>query len=353
LPACTGLSWWWSSSSPSFSSLSTGQEFKNNFTNPSLVSTTTSKSNARGSHCWHNLSFIHIHKCGGTTIQATMRALRTQIMTMQQSYSSSSYVSITSNVDTYQYSSGGGSQRQKEVNRQKRLAYIQAIARAQQQQDHLDTLTTGLTSSSSSSEPSLSFPVFTIVRDPVDRFLSAFQQIMHYHDDFRSACLKSTAKATIQCVIQYVRQRASISSADVHLAPMAVHLRLFHETDVAISVFHLKDINAISQYLTLDEGSTSLSSFFPFSSVMMTSHGNTTTSAKTKTTIAPVHTIKHIHDRRQVKFATSQVLATMSVKDCDDQMLQDICHLYAVDVAMMHSLGFETPYCSTTNFASS
>jgi hypothetical protein len=131
---------------------------------------------------------------------------------------------------------------------------------------------------------------------------------------------------------------------------MAMHLRLFHETDIAISVFHLKDIREISQYLHL-EGSSASSSFpFSSSSMMMMSrdHNNSFVGARTAATRAATPVI-HIHDRSQVKFATSKVLATMSVKDCDSKMLQDICDLYAVDVAMMHSLGFETPYCTLSS----
>jgi Sulfotransferase family len=225
------------------------------------------------------------------------------------------------------------------------------LQQQQQQQQHHDTVPTGLTSSSSSS-PTLSFfPVFTLVRDPVDRFLSAFQQVMHYNDELRSSCLKRTAKATIQCAIAYVRQKTSYGSGslDVHLIPMAMHLRLFHETDIAISVFHLKDIRAISQYLQLESSSLST---FPFSLSKMMSHNkNIVSSPATITTTRATATpaVIHIHDRSQVKFATSKVLATMSVNDCDAQMLYDICDLYAVDVAMMHALGFETPYCSLSS----
>jgi Sulfotransferase family len=344
LPACTGLSWW--STSPTL------QDFNNNNNNNttitlSLVPSTTTTRNNNSNAYWHNLSFIHIHKCGGTTIQATMRALQTQIIR-----SSSSLNNVTCNVETYKYSIGGGSKRQKEVNSQKRLAHIQDIARAQQQQQQHQQHDTALTKSGLISSV---FPVFTIVRDPVDRFLSAFQQVMHYNDDLRSTCLKRTAKATIQCVIEFVRQKTNYNGnggggLDVHLVPMAMHLRLFHETDIVISVFHLKDIRAISQYLQFDSGSSSSS--FPFFSsstttTMMSRNNNSITSTGTAT--AATAPVIHIHDRSQVKFATSKVLATMSaVKDCDSKMLQDICDLYAVDVAMMHSLGFETTYCSSS-----
>jgi hypothetical protein len=249
LPACTSLSWW----------SHDDDERELFFSLP------------------HNISFVHMHKCGGTTVQQTMLDVRKNIRASGSSYC---------HIQTYKYSIGGGSAQTKEQNRLKRDAHIQAIAQAQ--------------------EKGAEFPVFTLVRDPVERFLSAFQEVMHYNEDLRSSCLKRTAKATINCVIEDIRRTSY--RRDVHLVPMAMHLRLFD--DIAVSVFHLEDIALISQYF-----------------------------------VGSSRKVKHSRDRTQEKYATSKILAQMSVADCDRQMIRDICDLYAIDVAMMESIGFATPNC--------
>ena len=254
LPACTGLSWW------------------------PLDKNLTSHYN----YVPQNISFVHMHKCGGTTVKAAMQDLRRAIR---------SEPNFQSRIESYRYSFGGGSAKQKERNSKLRLDHIQSIAEAQERQ--------------------LLFPVFTLVRDPVDRFLSGVQQVMHYNDDFRSKCLKKTAKMTIQCAIEDVTRTSF--RRDVHLVPMAMHLRLFDEyDDLKVAVFHLKDIKHVLRYL----GAT----------------GEAAT---------------HTHDRTQEKYATSKVLATMTANDCDEHMLRDICGIYAVDVAMMRSMGYAPTSCPT------
>ena len=249
----------------------------------------------------HNITFCHTHKCGGTTVQGTMQALRDTIR--KKSLGSSSAVCT---LQTYKYSMGGGTKQQKEENRLKRDAHLAAIGHIQKTQ--------GATA----------FPVFTVVRDPVERFLSAVQQVMHYNTDFRQTCLKRTAKATLLCAITDIRDTAY--RRDVHLLPMVTHLRLLDTAaaaaDILVSVFHLRDIDAIAQY---------------FVGFMKKKNVNDNDNQKMM--------IPHWRDRSKVEYATSKVLATMSVQDCDADMLRDICELYAIDVAMLRELKFPTLYC--------
>jgi hypothetical protein len=280
LPACTALEWSWLPKSSNSTTVS---------------NTSTSNTSAYDySYLPQRLSFVHMHKCGGTTIKSSLYDLSRKLKASASasSSSSSSSSSLRAKTRSYRYSFGGGSTKQKETNQRAR-------------QDHVDAIKT---SSSSSSSQMDYFPVFCLVRDPVERFLSAVQQVMHYNDELRSSCLKTTAKATIQCAIRDIA--STQYRRDVHLLPMATHLRLFDQEDIKVSVFSMTDLPYILRYLNQAPST-------------------------------------HIRDRSKVKYATSKILATMSVKDCNEQMRRDICELYAVDVAMMKSLGFETKYCAT------
>jgi hypothetical protein len=88
---------------------------------------------------------------------------------------------------------------------------------------------------------------------------------------------------------------------------MVMHWRLLDS--VRISVFGLRDIDALSYYF-----------------------------------LGKV-TARHARDKSIGEYATSPILAQLSVQDCDETMLRSICNLYGVDVAMMKHLGFELRYC--------
>jgi hypothetical protein len=272
LPACTALEW----------SRRVIQ------VHPHTTASNASTSAYDYSYLPQRLSFVHMHKCGGTTIIASLFDLSHKLK------ASATSSSVRAKTRSYRYSFGGavGSTKRKETNNKSR-------------QDHVDAIKT---SSSLTSSQMDYFPVFCLVRDPVERFLSAVQQVMHYNDELRNSCLKTTAKATIQCAIRDIA--STQYRRDVHLLPMATHLRLFDQEDIKVSVFSMTEhLPYILRYFNQ----------------------------------APS---KHIRDRSKVKYATSKILATMSVKDCNEQMRNDICELYAVDVAMMKSLGFETKYCA-------
>ena len=50
--------------------------------------------------------------------------------------------------------------------------------------------------------------------------------------------------------------------------------------------------------------------------------------------------VYHARDRSNVDYATSSILAQLSIDDCTDEMIQQICKLYHVDVELMKWLGF-------------
>ena len=225
-------------------------------------------------------------------------------------------------VKTYKHSYGGGSKEKKLIWDAKRLAHINSIAQSQQP--------------SSRREES----IFTVVRSPIDRFLSAIQQVMHYNVDFREKCLfepslissvvkklintelsqqseqkeklklKRLRQQTIQCATQDMI--TTNYRKDVHLLPITSHFRLLD--DVAVSVFNMNDIQHVLSYLV----------------------GNSNQEEDNSTSTK----VYHARDRSNVDYATSSILAQLSIDDCTDEMIQQICKLYRVDVELMKWLGF-------------
>jgi len=295
----------------------------------------------------HNLTYIHVHKCGGTSIQSDLRGrarrirndvLRIHVENEQQPRLFE--VSMHSDVQMYKHSFGGGSSQKKQILDEKRLQHIHAIGNIQQLSSN-NTRDDGSIKSTS-----IQHPIFTVVRDPVQRFLSAVQQVMHYNTDFREKCLyepppasswilwgtKAKVRArgeeaealarrqTIQCAIHDVQE--TNYRGDVHLLPIASHFRLLdgaYRNDIAVSVFYMDDLEEVLQHLS---GSRSTDK----------TEDNGTSSSTIK--------VIHARDRSDEEYATSPTLAKLSIDDINEEMMQQVCTLYDVDVALLHWLGF-------------
>ena len=274
-----------------------------------------------------------VHKCGGTSIQGAMykraRSIRnTDFHIHSQHDDNESYkiLNMKAEVQTYKHSYGGGTKEKKLIWDAKRLAHIDSIAQSQSSLSRRD------------------HPIFTVVRSPLSRFLSAIQQVMHYNVDFREKCLfepppvsslsvakkftntessqqseekenqqlRKLRQQTIQCAIQDMI--TTNYRKDVHLLPITSHFRLLD--DVRVSVFNMEDIHGVLSYLV---GNTN-----------QEEGGNNSTTTK----------VYHARDRSNVDYATSDILAQLSIDDCTDEMIQQICKLYHVDVELMKWLGF-------------
>lgn len=321
-----------------------------------------------------------VHKCGGTSIQGAMykrartmrksnfhihNVIHNHTPNKKQYYTNN--ITVEANMHTYKHSYGGGSHEKKMKWDRERLDHIYNIANTQkdshQQLHHHD------------------HPIFTIVRDPLVRFLSALQQVMHYNTEFRTKCLfeppllereqsplsfimnklgkkkqlynneredeekekelKKFRQQTIQCSIQDMID--TNYRKDVHLLPIASHFRLLdvdnaernestggttsigkNNNDLAVSVFWMDDITEVLSYLVGSMGSQD-----------NTNTNNATASIKQSTSVY------HARDRSNVEYATSLTLSRLSIDDCTDIMIQKLCKLYHVDVELMRWLGFD------------
>jgi len=265
-----------------------------------------------------NISFIHIHKCGGTTVKTILAKAKQDITTATST-------NIQAEIYNYKYSFGGGSVARKERNQQLRLEHIQGMKHLLQKQQQHNTKTNAHAKKNNAAV------VFSVVRDPLERFVSAVQQVMHYHDDFRQACLKRSAQATLQCAMDYVGKTQYLR--DVHLIPMVMHFRLWDidmKARPLIAVLHLQDMPILAEYFAR--------------AVVATDTMTTNTTIRSSSS----NSIPHGRDRSKVEYATSPVLAQMSIdKDCTPDMVRQLCKLYAIDVAFMDSLGYQNAYCTS------
>jgi len=377
LPALDVLSWWWSitpTTPNNDDSYNASYSNSNNNDNESILMLQQQ----------YNITYIHIHKCGGTSIQGALysraRAIRQQQYHQQQGVMKndiSGSTTRTAKVHTYKYSFGGGSRSKKESRDKARLEYIRSIATTQQQYQHQQQQRMKLNSSSSSSSllfgHSTNPMIFTIVRDPIERVLSGIQQIMHYNIELRSKCLfeKTTTvvvdnedeerilrQRTIGCAITDIE--TTNYRNDVHLQPMMAHFRILdgeggglvppnprqqqqqqqqqHDDEgetssgVTVSVFAMEDINFVLSHLLGQEQQLQHN----HNSTIVRRPNNDDTSSSSSST----KKIIHARDRSDATYATSTILASLSVADCTDDMIQRLCTLYQVDVEMMRYIGF-------------
>uniref|UniRef100_A0A6V2A7H8 Sulfotransferase domain-containing protein n=1 Tax=Ditylum brightwellii TaxID=49249 RepID=A0A6V2A7H8_9STRA len=285
LPACTGLVWWEEHEKLKHQDLQKNKQ----------LPLSNNDDNFEYDYIPHNLTFVHMHKCGGSSVKSAMYDLSRRIVSSSSSISNANslndMVKRISYATAYKHAFGASSTAQKLRNDAQRESHIQSIELIQQ--EHYQPV---------------SFPVFTIIRHPIERFVSAIAQVMQYNDDLREKCLKSTPRDTIACAIQDIDETSY--RRDVHLVPMATHLRLFNEYNITVSVFDISDIKDVLQYLGLMPD-----------------------------------TERHVHDRSDVKFAKSEVLSKLSMDDCTKEMKEEICKLYEVDVLMLRNIGFEVSHC--------
>ena len=269
-----------------------------------------------------NLTYIHMHKCGGTSIQSALAKRASYVKKVQFNASIETHaekrsmiIGMHSNVHHFKHSYGGGSAQKKEKWDKDRI-------------DHILALTQAVNRTKENQINHTAFPIFTVMRDPANRFLSAVQQVMHYNIEFRSKCLQDQPHKTINANAAASARRQLINCAiddmnetnyrrDVHLLPMASHFRLFDgnnrnhlSRNIYISVFYMNDLEYVLSTIS-DKGK------------------------KPGSQSAAIHA----RDRSNEEYATSPILAKLSVADFTNDAIEKLCVLYHVDYVLLKSLG--------------
>lgn len=156
--------------------------------------------------------------------------------------------------------------------------------------------------------------IFAVVRDPVERFISAIGQAWGAKGSsnnqigpvLKQACLKATPAETLTCMAKYVRDHGFW--IELHFAPQAIDLSFTTMwQDVPVALFDMKHIKAMLRYFESD------------SQMRMTSVNE--------------------------EYRTEGVLRNMTVADYDEETLRIVCEIYEMDVVMRRSLGLDVPRC--------
>lgn len=156
------------------------------------------------------------------------------------------------------------------------------------------------------------------MREPVSRFILATAQEFYGEGDkakdFRDLCLKDTPKKTLQCSIDYVKDilHNNVSCVRIHLVPAAA-LFYWRNVDHDLPIEMVEFDTGVPYLLEELGGSPKL---------QMNNHES------------------------EKKHMGSDVIANLHVRELSREMIDEICELYAMDVAMLKHLGMkEDPYC--------
>jgi len=240
----------------------------------------------------HNVTLIHVHKAGGTTIHNFAFKAKTF------------QIGVTRH-PLYQWRQeqnampGGRNQ----------LAYF-----------HLSTA--GTYKKHPEQWGSDDHVMFAFLRDPLERFISSIGQAMGADgsqknvvgEEFQSKCINGTeyslvtSRNTLQCCIDYVKKRGYYF--EVHFTPQAVEIGFATQMyPIPVAIFKFED------------------------------------SYQTVLTEMGINPNKKHRDGDQAGYRPSPVLTGMTSADYTPELIRQICELYEVDVIMHRSLGWDVPRC--------
>lgn len=156
--------------------------------------------------------------------------------------------------------------------------------------------------------------IFAVVRNPVERFISSIGQAFGASgstgavaEELSNKCIKETSKETLRCVIDHIKENSFF--VELHFSPQVLDLSfttMFE--DVPIAVFPFQELPSILTYL------------------------GTSRDHKKR-------------DGNEKDYRPHPILTNMTVADYDTDMLRDICDIYEVDVIMQRSIGISVPQC--------
>ena len=308
---------------------------------------------------WERLAYIHVHKAGGTSMRDTQNILT------QQGYGQTHRLRWFHPRNPVEIEP----QRYMETIRTIRQAVRYPLSfnlpeeKAQEEDDDDQEEDYGESAGPEATLPQevQPFVLYTLVRDPVTRFISSIGQVMGSAGStgpvavqFRKACLKATPVETLACSIQYVRNH-SVTGFEVHFAPQALEIAfgtVWH--DVPVAVFSMEESlsTVLATFSEQQKQPTTTQqqrvNFGLPSKLPRRAVGNQTAvpawrraTASTTQLQSTTTTKTQILSRRNgttTGYRPHPVLTQMSVNDFTAPLLRDVCHLYAVDVLMLQSL---------------
>jgi len=162
--------------------------------------------------------------------------------------------------------------------------------------------------------------LLAVVRDPAERFISAIGQATGAYgssnngvaDWLKDTCLKKTGTATLRCFVDVMMKNGTW--IEVHFTPMALEISFATMyKDIPVAVFPFIEVPTLMYELNQKPG------------------------VKKK-------------DGKKKGFRKSKVLTTLSVRDYDEETLRDLCNVYEVDVLFLQHIGYATKCDSYITF---
>lgn len=156
--------------------------------------------------------------------------------------------------------------------------------------------------------------VIAVVRDPVERFISSIGQASGGSGStgnmigkvLKKECIKPTSKETLTCYAKYVKKHGYW--IELHFTPQILDIWFsMLWQDAPIGVFPFTKLEDVVSHLG-----------------MPSAHGR---------------------DGTKGHYRSDDVLMNMTVADYDAESLQIVCELYKMDVIMQRSIGIEVPRC--------
>mmetsp|Transcript_6427 Transcript_6427/g.9338 ORF Transcript_6427/g.9338 Transcript_6427/m.9338 type:complete len:230 (+) Transcript_6427:1082-1771(+) len=149
-----------------------------------------------------------------------------------------------------------------------------------------------------------------VVRDPVERFISAAGQAMGGLGSssngiapiLNSECIQETSRETLRCLINTVKKNSTW--IEVHFTPLILEISFATmNKDIPVALFPFSEVPALMYELGADPTS-----------------------------------------KRKVGATTRKhdVMKDMSVQDYDEDMLRDVCEIYRIDILFLRYIGYAT-----------
>jgi len=274
----------------------------------------------------HNISMIHVHKTGGTSLVTSFMDLHISRIHDQSRWGKKHLHSDADVKDVDPLQPQGRKGRKQRHGRhamdantnnlkKRRLAkgeqlmlYSNQGGRITENREGVSSFLDG-TVKYQSSWNETSHTLFTVVRDPVERFISQIGQVTSFQfggkeiaQQLRDKCMKETSQETLSCFVQLVQTNSTW--IDVHFTPMLLEISFATMyKDIPVAIFPFTEVPSLLKELG----------------------GN------------PDEKIK---DGHKEGYRSSDVFASMTVEDYDEDSLRLLCLVYEMDVAMFKYLGF-------------
>jgi len=226
----------------------------------------------------HNLTFAHVHKTGGTSLIVALGQLNERGAQTRWNY-------IHNPIESHKTN---------KISRRESSLFLDGAVKYQNSWT-IDQHT-----------------VFSVVRDPAERFISAIGQATGGRGSrrngiakqLRKECIKNTEKETLRCFVNLVKRNGTW--IELHFAPMVLEISFATmNKDIPVAIFPFKEVPHLLYEFDAD----------------------------------PIDKKK---DGTKNGFRASGVLTNMTIADYDKEVLRQLCEIYILDAVFLRHIGYET-----------